>query len=344
MDDRAAPTHRLSLAGAFDLARDACLGAGASSAAAESLANAIVRAEVHGRSIVGFRHLLDYLDGFKRGRINGTAEPSLNFPAPGIIQVDAGGGIAQLGYDRAFADFRDRAKSLGIAIFTQRNSFTTGELGDYVRRLAEEGIVGLAMCNGPALMAPPGAKQVVYGTNPLAFAAPLDDGSAVVIDQASSSTAFVNVRAAAENKTPLPDGWAVDRNGVPTNDPSEALAGRLLTFGGNKGANIALLVELMAAGLAGANWSVDAPRFSQGNQSPGAGLTVIAIAAARLGEHFPELAGGHLNRLAEFGVYIPGRQKSRLSDTAQRDGLLLRRELIDALRAYSDRRKGEAGT
>ncbi len=136
--------------------------------------------------------------------------------------------------------------------------------------------------SGPALMTVPGAKAPVYCTNPIAFAAPLDQGPPLLIDQASSATAFVQLRHYAERGEPLPPGWAVDSAGEPTTDPKAALRGALLAFGGARGANIALMVEVMAAGLAGANWALDAPAFTSGDRSPGAGLLVIAITPALL--------------------------------------------------------------
>ena len=131
-----------------------------------------------------------------------------------------------------------------------------------------------------------GARKPVYCTNPIAFAAPLDEGPPLLIDQASSATAFVQLRHYAERGETLPAGWAVDGDGQPTTDPHAALRGALLAFGGVRGANIALMVEVMAAGLAGANWALDAPSFTSGDRSPGAGLLVIAITPALLAPTF----------------------------------------------------------
>ena len=86
------------------------------------------------------------------------------------------------------------------------------------------------------------------------------------------------------------------------------MRGALLAFGGARGANIALMVEVMAAGLGGANWALDAPSFLTGDRSPGAGLTVIAIAPTLLAPDFPQRLRLQLDRLAKLGVHIPGRR------------------------------------
>ena len=95
----------------------------------------------------------------------------------------------------------------------------------------------------------------------MAFAAPVADGPPLVIDQSSSATAFVNIRKAADEGREIPEGWALDATGHSTTDPVQAMKGALLAFGGARGANIALMVEVLAAGLSGANWSLDAPFF-----------------------------------------------------------------------------------
>ncbi len=301
-------TRRLSLAEATGLAERACRAAGASEDAASSLARATVSANAHGKGSSGFSHLMDYLTALRAGRIVGDAEPLIASPAPAAIHCDARGGIAQFGFDLAFDDLRRRAETFGIALFVQNGSYTTGELGYYPRRLAEAGLVAFAATSGPALMTVPGARTRVYCTNPIAFAAPLDDGPPLLIDQASSATAFVELRRYAERGKVLPPGWAVDADGQPTTDPGAALRGALLAFGGARGANIALMVEVMAAGLAGANWALDAPSFTSGDRSPGAGLLVIAIAPSLMAPDFSARLRLQLERLAGLGVHIPGRR------------------------------------
>ena len=322
----------LSFEDALQLALSACRGAGASEAAARSLAAATVSAERRGKPAVGFAHLVDYLDGFAAGRIIGDAAPELSSPAGAVIACDARGGIAQLGFDLAFDDLRARCAALGVAIFAQANSYTAGELGYYVRRLAEAGLVALAATNGPALMAPPGGLAPVYCTNPVAFAAPVADGPPLVIDQASSATAFVNVRDRAERGEPLPPGWAIDAAGRETTDARAAMRGALLTFGGARGGNIALTVEVLA-GLAGGNWSLDAPSFADGAKTPGAGLFVVAIAPAVLAPEFPVRLASQLARLASLGVHIPGQRADRA------EGINLSPALLAKIQAYAS---GEA--
>ncbi len=325
----------LSLNDATDLATLALTRAGMATPAAAALARATVDAEAAGKPAVGFAHLEDYLSAIVEGRIDGRAEPQLTSPVPAIVKCDAKGGVAQHGFDKAHASFVSKAKTFGLALYVARNSYTTGELGWYAARLASEGLVALAATNGPALIAVSGGTKPVYCTNPLAFAAPLADGRMMLIDQAASATAFVGIRAAAEAEKAIPEGWALDAAGKPTTDPVAALAGTLLTFGGARGANIALMVEVLAAGLGGGNWSLDAPDFRSGDASPGAGLFILAIAPQVLAEDFCERLAAQADRLVSvYGVHVPGLDRTAKRKVAESAGIALPRALFDRISSF----------
>jgi (2R)-3-sulfolactate dehydrogenase (NADP+) len=258
---------------------------------------------------------------------------------PAVIVSDAGGGVAHLGFDLAFDEFVATTRKLGVAIFCQRNAFTCGALGYFTSRLAEQGLVALAATNGPALLAGSGSTKPVYCTNPLSFAAPAAEGAPLLIDQASSATAFVRIRQAAQRGETIPPGWAIDADGNPTTDPAQAMKGALLAFGGERGANIALMVEVLAAGLAGANWSLDAPSFTEGSQSPGSGLFILAIHPRTAQPDFDERLDRQLNRLADgYGVHVPGRSKQEQRAHAVAHGLTVPRAVVEQLRAAAERR------
>jgi len=248
--------------------------AGASEATALALAAATVEAEQRGRPAVGVRHLLDYVTALRDGRLNAHASPALIGARPSALVVDADGGTAQLAFERFLPDLVDAAESSGVAVLSLNNAFTTGELGFYVRRLTAAGLIGLVCGNSPALLSVYGSREPVTGTNPLAFGVPQRSG-ARAFDQASSATAWVNVRDAAERAEPIPEGWATDRYGEPTTDAAAALDGSLLPFGGVKGANIAIMVELLAT-LAGGSFSLDATGGVEG-EPPRLGLFALAI-------------------------------------------------------------------
>ncbi len=301
---------------------------------AASLARQTVLAEELGQSSVGVAHVFDFIDGLAAGRIDGQAQPEITKPAPSMILVDGKGGLPQTGFDLACDDLITTARKLGTCLFLQNNATLCGSLGTFSLRIAEAGLVSFAATNGSPLVAGSGSAEPVFCTNPMAFAAPQAAGPPLLIDQSSSATAYVNIRRAAELGETIPAGWAIDREGQPTTDPKAALEGTMLAFGGARGANIALMVDVLAAGLTGANWSLDAPSFIEGDQCPGTGLFVLAIDPAPVKASFAERLARQIKRLSQdFGVHIPGLAKAKVRHQAASAGLEIDGALMARLQA-----------
>ncbi len=326
----------LNLKEAEELGLKACLAAGADMPSTRSLLDATLSAALHGPTTLGFPHFLDYLNAFIEGRIKRHPSPRLDRPFPASLSSDADGGIAQLGFDLAFSDLLKTVQTFGVAIFTQTNSFTAGELGYYVRRLANEGVVGLAATNANAVVVSKPGGPAVYGTNPMAFGFPLGSGSPpMIIDQASSATAFVNVVCAAEEGQPIPEGWAVNAEGKPTLDAEQALLGALLPFGGRKGGNVALLVEMLSAGLSGGPWSLDVPDFRGGSAAPAVGMSIVAIMPDRDSDNRIRRAREQSKRLQNLGVFVPG--VTGAEHAFRTEGLRIPRSVFNRITAIASR-------
>jgi len=303
------------------LCRDVVRRAGASEATAQALAVATVEAEQRKRPAVGVRHLLDYVTALRDGRLNGHPSPTLTGSRPSALVADADGGPAQLAFDLFLPRLIDAAQSSGVAVLSLRNAFTTGELGFYVRRLTTAGLIGLVCGNSPALVSVYGSPGPVTGTNPLAFGVPQRSGSRA-FDQASSATAWVNVRDAAERGEPIPEGWANDGDGEATTDATAALDGSLLPFGGVKGANIAIMVELLAT-LAGGSFSLDATG-SSGSEPPRLGLFALAIDPAAFDATALDRVERHFARDDASGLESFGRPREPLTRIDIEESLLER--------------------
>jgi len=288
------------------LSRDALAAAGAGERVARLLTAAALFSQDRGVPAVGISHLLDHVDALREGRLDGRAHPQLHRTGSATLVVDARGGIPHTGFEKAFPSLVSAAREHGVACFGQRAAFTCGGLGWYTHRLAETGLVALAMATSPALMAAAPGGPRVFGTNPLAFSVPQVGRSPLTIDQASSAVAWVRVRDAVQRGEAIPEGWALDSSGTPTVNADEALQGVLLPFGGYKGGNIALLVELLAS-MAGGSWSLDAAPFERGSQSPDVGMLVLVIDPTAFHPGFLTRATEHLDRLSTLGVHMPGR-------------------------------------
>ena len=271
---------------------------GAGEETARTLARATLDAEARGRASVGISHFFDYLGALQAGRLDGEASATISRPAPAVLVADCRSGLAQAAFEQCSSPLIEAVLRHGVAALSMKNCFTAGELGFYVRRLSDAGLLSIVTANTPPLMAFGGSAAAMLGTNPIAFGLPHLDGlGTIMFDQASSQTAFVKLRERADAGSPIPAGWAVDAEGNGTTDAIAALGGALLPFGGYKGGNIAYLVEILAT-LSGAAWSLDAGAFDNGSAPPDIGVFVLALSPAAFDPHFAARFRAHYARLA----------------------------------------------
>lgn len=256
-------TERLSLADVEALARDVLMRAGATEAAASSVARSTRLAERDGIRSHGLMYVPIYAEHLRCGKVEGGAVPAVSQPRPGAVRVDAASGFAHPAIDAGFDALIAAARSNGVAAMTVMNSYNCGVLGHHAERIAETGLLGLCFTNAPASIAPTGGSKPVIGTNPFALGAPDGQGGAMlVIDQSASAIAKSEIMLRAREGEAIEPDWAFDKHGQPTTDAAEALAGSMAPSGGQKGFGAGLMVEIFAACLAGATLGKDASPFS----------------------------------------------------------------------------------
>jgi (2R)-3-sulfolactate dehydrogenase (NADP+) len=176
------------------------------------------------------------------------------------------------------------ARAAGIACAGITRSHHCGAAGHPVERLAQAGLVAMMFANTPGAIAPWGGAKAVFGTNPIAFACPLPGAAPIVVDLSLSKVARGNILAARQKGERIPAGWALDAAGAPTTDAEAALAGTMLPLGDAKGTALVLMVELLAAGLTGANFAADASSFlDDRGPPPGTGQLIVAFNPAAFG-------------------------------------------------------------
>jgi (2R)-3-sulfolactate dehydrogenase (NADP+) len=184
----------------------------------------------------------------------------------------------------------------------------------------------MLFANTPAAMAPWGGRQAVFGTNPIAFACPLPDEAPIVVDLSLSKVARGNILAAKQKGQPIPEGWALDAEGKPTTDAEAALKGTMLPLSDAKGIALALMVELLAAGLTGATFAQDATSFLDDKGGPpGTGQLLLAFDPKLIGgpaalQHFARLAG---QITGQPGARLPGSRRLDLRARAAREGIVV---------------------
>jgi (2R)-3-sulfolactate dehydrogenase (NADP+) len=301
--------------------------------AARAVARALTQAEVDGQKGHGLSRLQSYAAQARSGKVDGFATPVSRRVRPGTLAIDVKAGFAYPALDLAVAELPAMARETGIAMAGMIRSHHFGVAGHVVERLAEQGLVALVMGNTPQAMASWGGRTPVFGTNPIAFAAPRPGGPPVVVDLALSQVARGKIMTAAQKGEPIPEGWALDAEGYPTTDAAAALKGTLTPLGGAKGSALAFMVEVMAVALTGSNFAFEASSFFDDKGGPPAvGQLLVAIDAGAI-------AGGdvYASRMAALagliesdpGARLPGARRIALRARAATEGV----DIDDALLA-----------
>jgi (2R)-3-sulfolactate dehydrogenase (NADP+) len=327
---------KLSLSDAHALVCDTLLRCNVDPENAGSVATALVTAEAAGQGGHGLRRVPAYAAQARAGKVDGLAKPVADQPFPAVLRIDAQFGFAYPALDLMIERLPDIARAQGIAVAAIHKSHHAGVMGLTVERLAEAGLAAMMFANAPAAMAPWGGRRPMFGTNPIAFATPIRDGDPIVIDLALSKVARGKIMAAKQKGVPIPDDWALDADGNPTTDAVRALEGTMVPAGGVKGAALAMMVEMLAAGLTGAQFGHQSSSlFDDKGAPPALGQLVIAIDPVAVGG-----AGilDHLRYIAdeialEETVRLPGRRGQNARRDAEIQGLDIEDDVIAAIEA-----------
>jgi (2R)-3-sulfolactate dehydrogenase (NADP+) len=191
-------------------------------------------------------------------------------------------------------------------------------------RSPAQGLIGLGFTNASPVVAAPGGKSRVIGTNPIACSVPNGQGGmAMHFDFSTSAVALGKITMAKYAGEKIPFGWAVDENGNPTDDPEAALKGSLCSAGGYKGWGFGLLAELMASAMTGSVNSLDVGGLKLADGPPHRlGQTYIIMDTTTFGDQFGERFQRLADAIAEDeGARIPGAQRDPMTTVNVDDAL-----------------------
>ena len=307
-------------------------------------AEVLIDADLKGIESHGIAHLTwhgGYVPGLRDGRVNPTPTIRVLRETPATLALDGDGGmgvvVATEAMDRCIA----RAETSGIGMVTIRNGRHFGAAGYYAERAAARGLIGMASCNTPVLAVPAGGTERAFGTNPLAFAAPIAGREPFSLDMATTAVAGGKLEIAGRQGKRLPSGWAVDAGGNDSDDPSAlGKGGALLPLGSHletssyKGYGLGLVADILSGVLSGAGFGMVMPRPHMGQwfaawridafRDPAEFQTELADLADRI--HAIAPAPG-VDR-----VRIPGDKEAEARADRERNGIPLDRAVVEQLR------------
>lgn len=315
---------------------------GTPTADAEIMAEVLTDTQEKGILTHGYVRVPKYAHSVKCGGIKPCGEASIVVDTPSWALVDGGGGlgivVARKATDIAIA----KARATGIGIVNVRNSHHLGAAGYYAGLCADEGMIGVSMSNGDALVAVTGSCEKSIGNNPFSYAVPAGKYGKIIYDIAISAGSDMKIYAMKDHGERVPDGWMIDKDGKPSNDPDDYIerGGVLLPFGGYKGYGLGMMVEMFAAVLSGAANTTDVHAW---NTTPGesgnVGHFIMAMDVSRI-DNRDEFVGRVERVLDKMlsakladgtdKIYYPGEKEKIQKEICEKEGLV---EVDDAILA-----------
>ncbi len=306
-------TSSLALDKIYDLAYNVLKKHGCDHLNAEAVATIVMHAERDGSISHGLFRIPGYVAALNSKKVKGNSKPNHHFKTPNVVCVDGDYGFAPMAIKVGMPILVETVKKNGVGVLTIKNTHHFAALWHETEFLAKNNLIGMACTAYMPSVAPVGAKKPLFGTNPISFAWPRKNKSPVVYDMATSSMAMGEVQVAARDGHKVPIGTGLNKNGQKTDDPSEiANGGVLLPFGGHKGSAIALMVELLSAGLVGDMFSFEAKMADNKDGGPARGGEFIMAFSPELiaGKDWNEHAEKFFEQMESMeGVRLPGQRR-----------------------------------
>ncbi len=248
---------------------------------ARTAAEAAVNADIRGVASHGTARLLVYRERLQKGLIKAVPEIRITNGSPALVHLDGDNGLGQVVADKAAQIAAERAKEYGCCCVSTYHTNHMALLSHYGLKIARQGMLAYIMCNTPPFVAAAGSAEPAIGTNPICWCIPGKEFP-IVLDMAISPARGKIKNAAAAGK-PIPEGWAIDKDGNPTTDAKAALEGVLLPIAGHKGYGIGVIVEIFSALLSGGAYGSNMHHpLDDYDHTPNCGNFIMALDPAKL--------------------------------------------------------------
>jgi LDH2 family malate/lactate/ureidoglycolate dehydrogenase len=309
---------------------------------ADLIANLMVKSDVVGADGHGIFRLPAYLKRIRAGGVNLNPNIRIEREQGATALINGDNGLGHLVMNRAVDLAIEKVKKYSVCWIGSHYGNHSGAASVYVRKLAEQGYIGIYMAVGNANhMAPWGGIDLLLSTNPIAIAVPAGDGPIVLLDIATTVAAYGKVKVAAQKGESIPDDWMIDRQGKPITDPKRAAEGSLLPIGAYKGYGLAVMIGLLAGALNNAAVGKGTIDFNAHHDLvTNTGQTIIAVDPSAFGnkEEFVSRVIALVEDLKNSAtlpgvkeIRVPGEGAARMMAERKRLGIPVAPELLEAL-------------
>lgn len=313
---------------------------------AEIVSESLIFADLRGVGSHGLIRLASYLQRIESGVMELNPLVTTVNETPAMALVDAHNGFGQVAGTVAMNLAIEKARSSGIAAVAVRNSNHFGVAAYFAMKALQSKMVGITLTNASPGIAPYGATQALFGTNPLAIAVPALEQRPIVLDMASSVVARGRIRLAQLAGKRIPLDWALDADGRPTDDPVAALKGTMTAVGGPKGSGLSLMIDILCGILSGSCLTGDVRNITDTSGPCQTGHLMMALDPAKFVgldqflidvdqiilriKALPSVNGGR-------PVYLPGELEAILEEKRRAEGIPLDAELQSSLTEVASR-------
>ena len=253
---------------------------------AQVVAQLMVKSDLVGADGHGIFRLPAYIKRIRAGGINLAPNIHIEREQGATALINGDNALGHLVMNKAVDIAIEKVKQHSVCWVGSHYGNHSGAASVYVRKLAEQGYIGIYMAVGNANhMAPWGGIDLLLSTNPIAIAVPSGDKPIVLLDIATTVAAYGKVKLAAQKGEPIPDTWMIDKNGQPITDPKKSSEGSLLPIGGYKGYGLAVMIGLLAGALNNAAVGKDTIDFNAHHDLiTNTGQTIIAVDPGAFGD------------------------------------------------------------
>jgi LDH2 family malate/lactate/ureidoglycolate dehydrogenase len=231
-------------------------------------ADVLLRSDLRGIDSHGVARLSGYIRLWEKQRINATPNIRIVHETPTTATIDGDAGLGLVVAPFAMKVAMEKAAIYGTGWVAVKNSNHFGIAGYHALMAVEQDMIGISMTNASPLVAPTYANERLLGTNPMCYAFPAGKYPPVIVDMATSAAANGKLEIAQRANSPIPDGWAQDKDGRTSVNPNELKAGGSLLplgsdreHGSHKGYGLSATVDILSAVLSGANYGPWVPPF-----------------------------------------------------------------------------------
>ncbi|MBQ4558956.1 MAG: Ldh family oxidoreductase [Tyzzerella sp.] len=302
---------------------------------ASTLINCMIEADMRGIHTHGLSVLPAYIHKIASNGFNIDSDIAIIKTTASFTTVDANNLIGAVSAKTCMEIAIDNCMESGMHIVFCKNANTFGPAFYYSQMATNRKLIGICMSNSPSAMPTWGGKKKLLGTNPFSIAVPSQKSGTIIIDMATSIVAKSKINEIRKNGGKLPEGWAVDENGLPTTEPLAAIKGMIMPMAAHKGSAIAIAIDILSGVLSGAAYQNNVNRFySEDNKCMNVGQCFIAInPTVILDDSFYQEMDQYILNIHNSGdkVLYPGERGNMEYAHSIKHGVHLHQETVDAL-------------